>query len=45
MNDIKREITDYWTERVEKYEALRVDELKSDKRERWLYELHRYLPT
>lgn len=45
MERIKREITDYWTGRVEKFEALRLDELKSNKRERWLYELHRYLPT
>lgn len=26
-------------------EALRLDELNSNKRERWLYELHRYLPA
>ena len=45
MEYIKREITDYWTGRVEKFEALRLDELNSNKRERWLYELHRYLPA
>ena len=45
MESIKREITDYWTGRVEKFEALRLDELNSNKRERWLYELHRYLPA
>lgn len=45
MEDIKREITDYWTGRVEKFEALRLDELNSDKRQRWLDELHRYLPA
>ena len=45
MDDIKREIADYWTGRVEKFEALRLDELNSEKRERWLYELHRYLPA
>ena len=45
MEAIKREITDYWTGRVEKFEALRLDELNSDKRGRWLDELHRYLPT
>ena len=44
MEQIKREITDYWTGRVEKFEALRLDELNSDKRQRWLDELHRYLP-
>ena len=45
MESIKREITDYWTGRVEKFEALRLDELNSNKRQRWLYELHRYLPA
>ena len=45
METIKREITDYWTGRVEKFEALRLDELNSDMRQRWLYELHRYLPA
>ena len=45
MESIKREITDYWTGRVEKFEALRLDELNSNKRQRWLDELHRYLPT
>lgn len=44
MNSIKQEITDYWTGRVEQFEALRLDELNSEKRERWLCELHRYLP-
>lgn len=45
MEAIKREIADYWTGRVEKFEALRLDELKSNKRRRWLDELHRYLPA
>lgn len=45
MSDIKREITDYWTGREVKFEALRLDELNSDKRQRWLDELHRYIPT
>ena len=45
MEFIKREITDYWAGRVQKFEALRLDELNSNKRERWLYELHRYLPA
>lgn len=45
MEAIKREITDYWTGRVEKFEALRMDELNSDMRRRWLDELNRYLPA
>ena len=44
MEHIKREITDYWTGRVGQFEALRLDELGSDKRQRWLDELHRTLP-
>ena len=44
MNDIKREIIDYWAGREEKFEALRLDELNSNKRQRWLDEFHRYLP-
>ena len=44
MEAIKREITDYWTGRVEKFEQLRLDELNSDKRGRWLDELCRHLP-
>lgn len=45
MEVIKREITDYWTNRVEKFEALRLDELNSDKRECWLKELKENLPA
>ena len=44
MEAIKREITDYWTGRVAQFEKLRLDELKSDKRQRWLDELRRRLP-
>lgn len=44
MNDIKKEITDYWAGRVAQFEALRLDELKSEKRARWLDELRRHLP-
>lgn len=44
-DSIKREITDYWTGREEKFEALRLDELKSSKHDRWLDEFHRYLPA
>ena len=45
MEVIKREITDYWTNRVEKFETLRLDELSSNKRERWLKELKENLPA
>ena len=45
MEALKREIEAYWAGREAKFEALRLDELNSDKRERWLCELHRYLPT
>lgn len=44
MDALKREIEAYWAGREEKFEALRLDELKSDKRQRWLEELRRYLP-
>ena len=45
MDALKKEIEAYWAGREEKFEALRMDELNSNKRERWLYELHRYLPA
>lgn len=45
MEKLKREIEAYWAGREEKFEALRLDELSSEKRGRWLDELHRYLPA
>ena len=45
MEKLKKEIEAYWAGREEKFEALRLDELNSDKRKRWLDELHWYLPT
>lgn len=45
MEALKREITTYWTGRVEKFEELRLDELNSDMRERWLAEFRRHLPA
>ena len=45
MDGIKREITDYWTGRVAQFEALRLDELNSPMRGRWLRELRRHLPS
>ena len=44
MEAIKREITDYWTGRVEKFEQLRLDELNSPKRRLWLEEVRGHLP-
>ena len=44
MEAIKREIADYWTNREEKFESLRLDEWNSEKHGRWLEELHRALP-
>ena len=45
MEALKKEIETYWAGREEKFEALRLDELNSEKRERWLDELRRYLPS
>ena len=45
MEAIKREITDYWTHREEKFETLRLEEYNSNKRERWLEELRGNLPA
>ncbi len=44
MQQIKNEITAYWNGRAEKFETLRLRELKSAKRERWLCEIEKYLP-
>ena len=43
MENLKQEITDYWTGRVEQFEALRLDEYFSDLRVRWEDELSRHL--
>ena len=45
MEHLKREIETYWAGREEKFEALRLDELNSDMRQRWLDELRRVLPA
>ncbi len=45
MENLKREIETYWAGREEKFEALRLDELNSDMRQRWLDELRRVLPA
>lgn len=45
MEQLKREIEEYWAGREAKFEALRLDELNSDMGGRWLDELRRYLPA
>lgn len=42
---IKGEVADYWTARAEKFNELKVQELKSDMRERWLEEFKQHLPA
>ncbi len=44
MEGIKKEMTDYWTRRVEKFAALRGRELNGAKRRLWLDEFARALP-
>lgn len=45
MEAIKREITDYWSQRVENFSALRTRELTGEKGRLWREELDRYLPA
>nr|WP_288826388.1 class I SAM-dependent methyltransferase [uncultured Clostridium sp.] len=42
---IKEEVTDYWTSRAEIFNELKMQELNSDMRGRWLEELQKYLPA
>lgn len=42
---IKQRITRYWTCRAESFEAQRLREYESSKKERWLAEFHKYLPA
>ena len=42
---IKEEVTDYWTSRAEIFNELKIQELNSDMRGRWLEELQKYLPA
>ena len=44
MNLIKHEVVHYWARRSEAFEQLRIREMQSSKKERWLEEIHRYLP-
>ena len=46
LNDkIKGEVTEYWTSRAESFNELKIQELNSDMRGRWLNELQKYLPA
>ncbi|MFA9463090.1 MAG: class I SAM-dependent methyltransferase [Velocimicrobium sp.] len=42
---IKEEVTDYWSSRAEQFNKLKMKELKSDMRRRWLAEFRKYLPA
>ena len=45
MELIKHRVTHYWSHRAEAFEAQRLREYDSEKRERWLAEFRRYLPV
>lgn len=45
MEIIKEEITRYWAERSGQFSTLRLAELNSEKREQWMEEILRYLPS
>lgn len=44
MNTIKKDMTNYWSRRVEKFSGLRQREFASEKHRLWLMELSRLLP-
>lgn len=44
MDAIKNDMTNYWSQRAEKFSLLRQREFASEKHEQWLAELERYLP-
>ena len=45
VKKIKEEMTDYWSSRAEMFNELKIQELNSDMRGRWLKELQTYLPA
>ncbi len=45
MEAIKHRVSHYWAHRAEGFEAQRLREYESEKRERWLAELRKYLPA
>ena len=44
MDPLKQRITEYWSQRADAFFDLRLRELSSPMRERWLAEFRRYLP-
>ena len=44
MESIKHRVIHYWSDRAEGFETQRLHEYESEKRKRWLTELHKYLP-
>ncbi len=44
MNTIKEDMEKYWTQRAEKFSALRLKEFESEKHAQWLKELENHLP-
>ena len=44
MEAIKQRMTDYWTQRVDSFLALRIKEFEGEKHELWLDELKKYIP-
>ena len=44
MEPIKHRITHYWSHRAEGFEAQRLREFESEKKDRWLAEFRKYLP-
>ena len=44
MEQIKHRVTHYWSHRAEGFEAQRLREFESEKKDRWLTEFRKYLP-
>jgi hypothetical protein len=44
MEEIKEQMTDYWSKRTPAFSELRVKEFRSGKRKLWLDEFNKYLP-
>ena len=44
-DDIKEKVENYWTKRADGFFNLRHDEIESNKADRWLKEIEKYLPT
>ena len=44
MEEIKHRVVHYWSHRAEGFETQRLREYESEKKERWLAEVRRFLP-